>query len=110
MRTTSTNAAEPLICLPPLELVVQSGASSAVNRLCSLRGWSYLHPNRGYSNILMRLQQSDPLFNMGVDVTRPAFNFEPKYRVTMLTREDWTKGTGTPLVVKGSSGLQMGPR
>ena len=31
---------------------------------------------------------------------RPAFNFEPKYRVTMLTREDWTKGTGTP-VVKG---------
>ena len=38
---------------------------------------------------------------------RPAFNLEPKYRVIMLTREDWTKGTGTP---KGSSGLQMGPR
>ena len=32
---------------------------------------------------------------------RPAFNFEPKYRVTMLTREDWTNGTGTPPVVKG---------
>ena len=32
---------------------------------------------------------------------RPAFNFEPKYRVTMLTREDWTKGTGTSPVVKG---------
>ena len=31
---------------------------------------------------------------------RPAFNFEPKYRVTMLTQEDWTKGTGTPPVVK----------
>ena len=29
---------------------------------------------------------------------RPAFNFEPKYRVTMLTREDWTEGTGTPPV------------
>jgi len=29
---------------------------------------------------------------------RPAFNFEPKYRVTMLTREEWTKGTGTPAV------------
>jgi len=58
----------------------------------------------------MRLQQSDPLFNVGVDIMRSAFNFEPKYRVTMLTREDRTKGTGTPLVVKGSSGLQMGPR
>jgi len=32
---------------------------------------------------------------------RPAFNFEPKYRVTMLTREDWTKGTGAPPVIKG---------
>jgi hypothetical protein len=38
---------------------------------------------------------------MGVDAMRPALNFEPKYRVTMLTREDWTKGTGTPPVVKG---------
>jgi len=27
---------------------------------------------------------------------RPAFNFEPKYRVTMLSREDWTKRTGIP--------------
>ena len=23
---------------------------------------------------------------------RPAFNFEPKYRVTMLIREEWTRG------------------
>jgi hypothetical protein len=37
---------------------------------------------------------------MGVDAKRPAFNFEPKYRVTMLTSEDWTRGTGTPPVVK----------
>jgi len=37
---------------------------------------------------------------MGVDAMRPAFNFEPKFRVTVLTREDWSKGTGTP-VVKG---------
>jgi hypothetical protein len=50
---------------------------------------------------MMRLQQSDPIFNMGVDVMRPGFNFEPKYRITMLTREDWTKGTGAPPVVKG---------
>jgi hypothetical protein len=52
-------------------------------------------------HILVQLQQSDPIFNMAVDVMRPAYNFEPKYRVTMLTREDWTKGTGTPPVAKG---------
>ena len=38
---------------------------------------------------------------MGVDVMRPAFNFEPKYRVTILTMEDWTRITGSPPVVKG---------
>ena len=32
---------------------------------------------------------------------RPGFNFEPKYGVTMLAREDWTKGTGSPPAVKG---------
>jgi hypothetical protein len=32
---------------------------------------------------------------------RPAFNLEPKYRVTMLTREEWTRGPGTPPVIKG---------
>ena len=32
---------------------------------------------------------------------RPEFNFEPKYRVTMLAREDWTKRTGSPPAVKG---------
>jgi hypothetical protein len=35
---------------------------------------------------------------MGVYVMRPAFNFEHKYRVTVSTREDWTKGTGNPAV------------
>jgi hypothetical protein len=38
---------------------------------------------------------------MGVKIIRPAFNLETKYRVTMLTSEDWTKGTGAPPVVKG---------
>jgi hypothetical protein len=42
----------------------------------------------------MWLQQSDPVFNKGVDVKRPAFHFEPKYSVTMLTREDWTEELG----------------
>jgi len=102
MRTIPTSAVEALICLPPLELVVQGEARSAAHRLWSLGGCSYLHPNRGRSStILMRLQQSDPVFNMGVDVMWPAFNFYPTYRVIMLTREDWTKGTGTPPVVKG---------
>jgi hypothetical protein len=49
---------------------------------------------------------------MGVDVTKPGYNLKPKYRVTMLTREDWTKGTGAPPVVKGlvwfTDGSKMG--
>jgi len=101
MRTTPTNAVEALICLPPLESVVQSEARSAAHRLWSLGGWSYLHPSWGHSSILMWLQQPDPIFNMGADVIRPAFNFEPKYRVTTLTREEWTKGTGIPPAIKG---------
>jgi len=32
---------------------------------------------------------------------RPAFNLEPRHRVTMLMREDWTKATGAPPAVKG---------
>ena len=31
----------------------------------------------------------------------PTFNFEPHYRVTVLTVEDWTKGTGALPAVKG---------
>jgi hypothetical protein len=100
MCTTPTNAVEALICLPPLDSVVQSDSRSAEHRLWSLGGWSHLHPNPGHSSILMRLQRSDPTFNMGVDAMRPALNFESKCRVTMLTGEDMTKGTGTPPVVK----------
>ena len=93
-------AVEALICLPPLDLVIQNEARSAVQHIWSLGGWSYLHPNRGQSSILRRLQQLDPLFIMGVDVMSPAFNLEPKYRVSLLRREDWTAGTGAPPVVK----------
>jgi hypothetical protein len=38
---------------------------------------------------------------MGFDVIRPAFNPEPKFRVTVLTRVKWTRGPGTHPVVKG---------
>jgi ribonuclease HI len=49
----------------------------------------------------MRLQQSDPIFSMGVDATRPTFNFEPRYRVTIPHSEDWVKGPAAPPEVKG---------
>jgi len=38
---------------------------------------------------------------MGVDVMRPAYNFEHQYWVTLLTSEDWTKATVAPPAVKG---------
>lgn len=49
----------------------------------------------------MWLQKSVPIFNVRVDVMRPGFEFETKYRVTMLSREEWTRGPGTPSTVKG---------
>jgi len=55
--TTPTRAMEALVCLPPLELVVQSEARMEAHRLWSVGCWSYLHPNKGHSNILKRLQQ-----------------------------------------------------
>ena len=79
MRTTPMSALEVRTCLPPLDLVVQGEARSAAHRLWSLGCWSYLHPNCGHSNILMQLQKSEPIFSMGNDIMRPAYNFEPKY-------------------------------
>jgi ribonuclease HI len=38
---------------------------------------------------------------MRVDFMRPVCNLEPKYRVTMLAREEWTRSPGNPPVVKG---------
>jgi len=101
IRTTPTGAMEVLTSLPALDLVVQGEARSAAHRLWSLGCWSYLHPNRGHSSILMRLQKSDPIFNMRIDVMRPGYNFEPKYRVTMFTRDEWSIRPGTPPAGKG---------
>jgi len=50
------------------------------------------------------------MFNMGVEVMRPKFNFEPKCRVTMLTREEWTKGPRTSPAVKGLVWCRDGSR
>jgi hypothetical protein len=101
MRTTPTKAVEAIVGLPPLDLVVQGEARASAYRLWILGSWSYLHPNCGHSSIRVRLQQSDPIFNMRVDVMRPAYHFEPKYGVMVLTREDRTTGTRTPPIVKG---------
>jgi ribonuclease HI len=38
---------------------------------------------------------------MGLDAMRPTYNLEPKYRVTLLTRENWTRGSGAPPEIKG---------
>jgi hypothetical protein len=111
LRTTPTNAVEVLVGHPVLDLVVQGEARASVHCLWNLGSWSYLHPDNNHSRKLVQLQHSDPIFNMRVDVMRPAYNFEPKYRVTALTREDWTTSTRTPPIVKGhvwfTDGSQM---
>jgi len=71
--------------------------------------WSYLHCSQGHSIILMWFQKSDPIFSMGVKVMRSPCNFEPKYRVTMLTRGEWTRGPRTSPVISDLSGIQIGP-
>ena len=38
---------------------------------------------------------------MRVNFMRLVYNLEPKYRVSMLAREEWTRSPGTPPVVKG---------
>ena len=48
----------------------------------------------------MHFQKLHPVFNMGVDVMRPHFNFEPKYRDSVLTREEWIRGPGISSTVK----------
>jgi hypothetical protein len=62
----------------------------------SLGCWPYPHPNRGRSSILTQVEKSDPIFRMDVDVMRPVLNLEPKYRVTLLTREERTEENANP--------------
>jgi hypothetical protein len=105
IRMTPTGAMEALTGLPPLDLVIKGK-----DHLWSLGCWSYLHPQQGHSYRLTRLQRSDPICNMGVDVMKSVFNLEPKYRVTMLTREEWTRGPRTPSAVKGLVWFMKGSR
>jgi hypothetical protein len=41
------------------------------------------------------------IFNVWVDVMKPVYSFHPKYRITTLTRDAWTRGHGTHPAVKG---------
>jgi hypothetical protein len=74
MRITPTSAMEALVGLPPLDLVIQGEARASAHHLWSLGSWSYLHPNSGDGRILGGLQQSDPIFNMRVDMMRPTLS------------------------------------
>ena len=56
-----TGAMEGLTGLPLLDLLIQSEVRSAAHRLWSLGCWSYLHPDRGHSSILMWFQKSDSI-------------------------------------------------
>jgi len=69
--TTPNGAMEALIGHPLLDLVIQGEARSVAHRAWSLGCWSYLHPQQGHSCILTRLQKSDPIFNMRVDIMKP---------------------------------------
>ena len=73
-------------------------------------GMLVLHPNRGFSSILMRLQQSDPIFNMGVDVMRPAINFNPNIGLLCWLGKTGPKELALLLQSRGSSDLEVGPR
>jgi len=110
MCTTPTGAMEALTGLTPMDLVIQSKARSAAHSPWSLRYWSYLQPSRGHTSILMWLYRSDPIFNKAFGIMKPTFNLEPKYRVTVLTREEWIRGPGTPSVVKGLIWFTYGSR
>jgi hypothetical protein len=58
----------------------------------------------------MWLWKLDPIFKTVVNVMRPAFNYEPKYRVIMLIGEELTRGPGTLPIVKGLVCYTQGSR
>jgi hypothetical protein len=77
-RTAPVGAMGSLTGPLPLDLVIEGEARSAAHRLWCVGFWSYLYSSRAHSSILIHLQRLDPVFSMGVNVMRPAFNREPK--------------------------------
>jgi hypothetical protein len=75
--TTPTGVMEVLVGPSPLDLVIQWDARSAAHRPWSLECWPYVHSQLGHSCILTRLQKSDPIFNMRLDVIRSVLIWNP---------------------------------
>jgi hypothetical protein len=92
---------EALVGIPPLDLVIQGEAGLAAHRLWSLGGWSYLHPNVDIVTYWLDFRSRTPFLIRGIEFMRPVSNLEPKYKVTILAREEWTRSPGTPSAVKG---------
>jgi hypothetical protein len=76
MRNSPIDVMEALTGFSTLELVIQCEAKPAAHFPWSLGFFSYLHRSRVHSSIFMRIERSDPIFNMGFDVMRPALNIE----------------------------------
>ena len=51
---------------------------------------SYFNRNRRHSSTMMGFQKSVLIFGTESEVMRPPYNFEPYYRVIILTTEVWT--------------------
>ena len=70
----------------------------AAHQLWGLLCWPYINSHRRHSSTLMWLQKADLIFGTESDVIRPAYNFEPYYRVIILTTEQ-TRESATPPAV-----------
>ena len=81
----------------------------AAHRVWGLRCWPYINSNRRHSSILMWLQKSDLIFGTESDVMRPAYKFEPYYRVIILTTEHRPETVGLPLQLRDLSVMEMRP-
>ena len=81
----------------------------AAHQLWSLLCWPYINSNRRHSSTLMWLQKADLIFGTESDVMRPAYNFEPYYRVIILITEHRPETVGLPLQLRGLSVMEMRP-
>ena len=57
----------------------------------------------------MWLQKADLIFGTESNVMRPAYNFEPYYRVIILTTEYRPERVGLPLQLRDFSVMEMFP-
>ena len=71
--------------------------------------WPYLHPNRGHGSVLMRLQHSDPIFNMESTLWGQHLISNPNIGLLCWLEENGQEELGLLMYLKGSSGLQIGP-